>query len=124
LVVEDDDDARALVTTVLERYGAAVTTARDVKEALASIETDPPDVLLSDIGLPGESGYELIRRVRALRSERGGRIPAAAITAFARAEDRCKALSAGYLVHVAKPLDPMELVTIVAALSRHAPRKG
>jgi PAS domain S-box-containing protein len=124
LVVEDEDDARDLVRLVLEDCGSIVTTASNVTEAFASIEREPPDVLVSDIGLPGgESGYDLIRRVRALPPERGGNIPAAAMTAYARGEDRLRALAAGFIVHVAKPIEPTELVTVVAALAAHMTRR-
>jgi PAS domain S-box-containing protein len=120
LVVEDEDDARELLRVVLEQCGSRVSTAASVGEAMAAFEQDPPDVLLSDIGLRGESGYDLIRRIRALPPERGGRVPAAALTAYARGEDRRKALSAGFMLHVAKPVEPSELVTVVAALARYA----
>jgi PAS domain S-box-containing protein len=119
LVVEDDVDARDLLRTVLESRGCIVVTASDVPTALAAIARQVPDLLLSDIGLPGESGLELIRQIRALPVERGGHLPAVAITAYARVEDRLKALGAGFLVHVAKPVDPNELVMVVAALSAH-----
>jgi PAS domain S-box-containing protein len=122
LVVEDEADARALVCEVLEGSGCVVTTASTADEALAAIAREVPDVMLSDIGLPGESGYDLMRRVRALPPDRGGRIPAAAITAYARGEDRIKALSAGFILHVPKPVDPEELVTVAAALAGHRER--
>ena len=77
-----------------------------------------PDVLLSDIGMPGESGYDLIRQVRALPRDRGGDVPAAALTAYVRPEDRRKVLGAGFMMHVPKPVDPAELVAVVAALAR------
>jgi PAS domain S-box-containing protein len=122
LVVEDEQDGRELITTVLERCGARVTAVRNVAEALEALEEGRPDVLLSDIGLPGEDGYTLIRKVRALEAERGSQIPAAALTAYASADDRLRALAAGFQVHVAKPVEPSELTAIVASLAGRAVR--
>lgn len=122
LVVEDDEDTRELVCEVLRKAGCAVTAAANVSDAMAEFTAAPPDILLSDIGLPGEDGHDLIRKVRALPAERGGRVPAAAITAYTRAEDRWKALGAGYMLHVPKPVDPNELVMVVSALSLHVAR--
>jgi CheY-like chemotaxis protein len=118
LVVDDDDDSRELVAAVLEESGCATTTAHDVESAMHAIDAAIPDVLLSDIGMPGEDGYDLIRKVRALSRARGGETPAAALTAYARPEDRRKMLGAGYSMHLPKPVDPDELVAVVAALSR------
>jgi signal transduction histidine kinase len=116
LVVDNEADARALVATILERCGANVRTAASAAEAIQSIGERRPDVLLSDIAMPGEDGYDLIRRVRVL--ERGGpALPAAAITAFATATDRARALLAGYQVHLPKPVEPSELAAVVAALA-------
>ncbi len=84
--------------------------------ALATVEADHPDVLVSDVGMPDVDGYELLRRVRALGPARGGRLPAIALTAFARSEDRTRALRAGFLVHVSKPVEPSELVATVASI--------
>ncbi|HEX6273586.1 MAG TPA: response regulator, partial [Polyangiaceae bacterium] len=95
-----------------------VTTAGSVPEALNEIESAVPDLLVSDIGMPGEDGYDLIRKVRALPRARGGDLPAAALTAYARAEDRQRLLNAGYSIHLAKPVEPAELVAVVATLSR------
>lgn len=124
LVVEDDDDARELVQSVLETAGCVVTAAGSVAKAMESFERDTPDILLSDIGLPDETGYDLIRKIRTLPIERGGRTPAAAITAYARAEDRLKALGAGFVVHISKPVDPNELLMVAAALASHASRRN
>jgi signal transduction histidine kinase/ActR/RegA family two-component response regulator len=118
LVVDDEPDARALVRAVLEQCGSVVRTAGSVDEALAAIEARVPDVLVSDIGMPHQSGYDLMRKIRALPHDRGGAIPAAALTAYARAEDRSKALGAGFMMHVPKPVEPAELVTVVAELAR------
>jgi PAS domain S-box-containing protein len=120
LVVDDDDDARDLVAAVLEDCGCRVTTATNVADAMTVFTDDPPAVLLSDIGMPHEDGYDLIRKVRSLPRESGGDVPAAALTAYARAEDRQKILNAGYSIHVPKPIEPAELVAVVATLSRFA----
>jgi signal transduction histidine kinase len=117
LVVDDDDDARRLVGKILSRCGAAVSTAASAAEALALFEEQSPDVLLSDIGMPVEDGYGLIAKVRALGPERGGAVPAAALTAFARDEDRERALSAGFQMHVTKPVASTRLVRVVAELA-------
>ena len=122
LVVDDHEDARELVKRVLEDCGADVRTADGALEALALIETHPPDVLVSDIGMPNIDGFELLRRVRGLRAAIGGLIPAIALTAFARSEDRTRALRAGFLVHVSKPVDPSELVATVASVARRVDR--
>ena len=117
LVVDDQPDARELIERVLEDCAAAVVTASTADEALALVEAERPDVLVSDIGMPDADGFELLRRVRALGPERGGRVPAIALTAFARSEDRTRALRAGFLVHVSKPVDPSELVATVASVA-------
>ncbi len=120
LVVEDDADARELLTSVLERCGAHVTAAASAADGLGALEEAWPHVLLSDISMPGEDGYEFIRKVRAL--ERGGRraIPAIALTANARVEDRARALAAGYTRHMAKPVDPTELAHLIARINARA----
>jgi PAS domain S-box-containing protein len=122
LVVDDEDDARRLVAMVLEDCGCRVTAAGSVEEAMRKFEEVPPDLLLSDIGMPGESGYDLIRKVRARPRDRGGDVPAAALTAYARAEDRRNMLNAGYSIHLPKPIEPAELVAVVATLSRFRQR--
>ena len=120
LVVDDEPDARTLVASVLEQCGASVHAVASVAEALEAFERARPDVLVSDIGMPGEDGYALIRKIRARRAEDGGRVPAAALTAYARTEDRMRALSAGFQLHVPKPVEPAELATVVATLAgRH-----
>ena len=124
LIVEDESDAREFVQRVLEERGALVRAAATGAEALEIFPADRPDVLVSDIGLPEMDGYELIRRIRTWRSAEGGTIPAIALTAFAGAEDRTRALRAGYQAHVAKPIEPSELVAVVASfggLVAHAP---
>jgi CheY-like chemotaxis protein len=117
LVIDDDDDTRRLLRTLLESCGAEVVTAAGVAEAMAAIERARPSVVLSDIEMPGEDGYDFIRRLRALPAERGGRLPAAALTAYARSEDRRRALQAGFQLHAAKPIEPVELLTILANLA-------
>jgi PAS domain S-box-containing protein len=117
LVVDDHQDARELMGAVLQQRGARVVGAASADEALRLLHAEPVDVLLSDVEMPGEDGYALIQKVRALPPEEGGRVPAAALTAYARREDRVKTLLAGYQVHLSKPVQPDELVTIVASLS-------
>jgi signal transduction histidine kinase/ActR/RegA family two-component response regulator len=117
LAVDDEPDARDLLSLVLAQGGAEVRAAGSAEEALATLEGWRPDVVVSDIAMPGEDGYGLIRRLRARAPEEGGRIPAVALTAYARAEDRARALAAGFQVHAPKPIDPEELVTVVRALA-------
>lgn len=116
LVVDDEADTRELLRVVLEQCGAEVATAETAEEALSLLESLQPDVLVSDIGMPDQDGFALISRVRALPRERGGRIPAVALTAYARVEDRLRALRAGFQMHVPKPVELTELVTVVVNL--------
>ncbi|MBF2006888.1 MAG: PAS domain S-box protein [Chlorogloeopsis fritschii C42_A2020_084] len=116
LVVDDEADTRDFITTVLQESQAEVQAVSSVREALAAIECYKPDVLVSDIGMPEEDGYSLIRHLRSQPPEKGGKIPAAALTAYARAEDRRQAIQAGFQLHMPKPVDPSELVTVVASL--------
>lgn len=120
LVADDDADARDLITEFLERKGASVTAVSTVAEALASIERRKPDVILSDLGMPGEDGYTLVRKLRAESPERGGLIPMAAITAYASAQDRTRALLAGFQSHVPKPIEASDIITVVANLAGRA----
>jgi two-component system, chemotaxis family, CheB/CheR fusion protein len=117
LVVEDDADSRQMLGAVFEQAGADVRHASSAQEALEEIAQALPDVLTCDIGLPGEDGFALIRRVRDLPPERGGRVPALALTAYARQEDCAKALASGFEVYLGKPAAPAELVRSVAALA-------
>jgi CheY-like chemotaxis protein len=117
LVVDDEQDARNLVRRLLEDCEAVVTTAASAAEAVELIEASPPDVLVSDIGMPNEDGYSLIQQVRALGTERGGDVPAVALTAYARSEDRMRSVLAGFQMHIAKPVEPAELITMVASLA-------
>jgi len=121
LVVDDEPDARALLRRVLEDCDAIVSAAPSVERAMAVLQTERPDVLISDIGMPGEDGYSLIRRVRRLASDAGGSIPAIALTAYASSEDRVQSVLAGFQHHLAKPVEPAELVAMVASL---VPRRG
>ena len=117
LVVDDEADARALVKRLLEDRQASVRTAGSATEAMELFRSERPDVLVSDIGMPEEDGYSLIRRVRALGPEHGGNTPAIALTAYARSEDRLKIIMAGFQIHVAKPVDAVELLALVASLA-------
>jgi signal transduction histidine kinase/DNA-binding NarL/FixJ family response regulator len=119
LVVDDEQDTRRLISTVIAETGAEVTACASAGEALEKLKTWRPHVLMSDIGMPGEDGFSLIRKVRALPEERGGRTPAAALTAYARDEDRRRALAAGFQLHIAKPFDPRELVAAVSNLQAY-----
>jgi signal transduction histidine kinase/ActR/RegA family two-component response regulator len=120
LVVEDECETRNLLTTMLESHGASVLKAASAVEALRTLHQSRPNVLLSDIGMPETNGYELIRLVRSLPAEAGGRIPAVSVTAFAREEDRERSLAAGFQRHICKPVMPDELVAVVANLAgRH-----
>ncbi len=123
LVVDDEPDARALVKRLLENCEAVVTTAASASEALEALRRAKPDVVISDIGMPGEDGYALIRMVRALPPDEGGDVPAVALTAYARSEDRTRALLSGFQSHVAKPVEPTELVATVASLARRPGRR-
>ena len=118
LVVDDEADARETLSQILEHCGAEVTAVSSVDEAMQALPRYRPHVLLSDIGIPGQDGYELIRRVRNLAPEEGGAVPAAALTAFARSEDRRRALLAGFQMHVAKPVEVHELAAVVVNLAR------
>lgn len=117
MVLEDEADTRELLATALEQCGADVVAFGTVAEALDAFGRGAPDVIISDIGMPGEDGYEFIRKVRARPPGRGGEVPAAALTAYARPEDRDRALGSGFQQHLAKPLDPAELVATVARLA-------
>jgi len=122
LAVDDEPDARHLVAAILEDCGSHVVTAGSAAEAMKRIEDHVPDVILSDIGMPVMDGYDLMRKIRALPPDRGGEVPAAALTAYARAEDRRRALNAGYSIHLPKPVEPSELISVVATLARLARR--
>ncbi|HKU40553.1 MAG TPA: response regulator, partial [Polyangiales bacterium] len=116
LVVDDEDDARDLLRITLESCGARVSDAASAREALALLAADRTDVVVSDIGMPEEDGYSLIRAIRALEDPQRAATPAIALTAFARNEDRTRALLAGFNVHMAKPVEPAELLVTIADL--------
>ncbi len=118
LVVDDQADTRDFITTVLRECGAEVKAVESAASVLEAIPQWQPDILVSDIGMPEEDGYSLIRKVRALESQRERQIPAVALTAYARVEDRIQALSAGFAQHITKPVEPAELVAVVANLAR------
>lgn len=120
LVVDDEADTRELIGEVLKECGSEVIITRSAAEALEALEQHKPDILISDLGMPDEDGYSLIEKIRALPSERGGNIPAAALTAYARAEDRMRVLRSGFQFHLPKPVDSAELVTVVASLAGRA----
>jgi PAS domain S-box-containing protein len=117
LVVDDEPDARALIQRLLEDCEAIVSTAASADDALTALMRDRPDVLVSDIGMPGEDGYSLVRRVRQLTGDIAS-VPAIALTAFARIDDRIKAIHAGYQLHLSKPVEAVELVAMVDSLVR------
>lgn len=116
VVVDDEPDTRDLLRALLERCGAVVEVAGSAAEGLTLLRRTKPDLLLSDLGMPDEDGYELIRKVRALPAAEGGRTPAVALTVCARAEDRTRVLLSGFRAHVPKPVEPAELVAVLASL--------
>lgn len=118
LVVDDDSDNREILSLMLSQYGADVRTASSTADALQAFFEWKPNVLISDLGMPDEDGFALIRKVRALAPEEGGNIPAAALTAYVRAEERLQALSAGYQTHISKPVDPLILAAVVSGLAK------
>jgi len=117
LIVEDDSDTQALLRTMLEGHGAEVVTVNSSAAALVEVERQKPDVIISDIGMTGENGYEFIKRIRSLSREEGGHIPAIALTAYAAPSDRRKALLAGFQTHLAKPIEPDDLLAVILSLT-------
>jgi CheY-like chemotaxis protein len=124
LVVDDEDDARSLLDAALSQYGARVTTVSNVADALASIESNPPDVVLSDLAMPDQDGHALIRELRTRPAEAGGRIPAVAVTAYASVGDGLAAEEAGFQAFVTKPFEPAEVASLVALLGRSSPDRS
>ena len=120
VAVDDEEGARVLISAVLGGQGAEVTTAPSAAEGLRLVRELQPDVVISDIGMPGEDGLAFIRKVRVLDADAGGRTPAIALTAYARADDRLRCLAAGFQTHVAKPVEPAELVGVVASMTGRA----
>ena len=123
LVVDDEPDALRLLKTMLELKGARVTAVDSAEAAWGELAGEWPDLLLCDIGMPGEDGYQFIRRVRALESERGRRLPSVALTAYAGEADRAQALEAGFQLHVPKPVEPAALVNVIADLAGRGSRQ-
>lgn len=117
LVVDDDPDQREPVRRVLEQAGAETVAVASADEALHALQQGLPDVIVSDIRMPGRDGYEFLRAVRALPRKQGGQVPAIALTADVSAEDLSRALTAGFQVHLAKPVDPARLIAAVAELA-------
>jgi CheY-like chemotaxis protein len=117
LVVDDDLDTLEMLKVILHNRGAEVQTASSAREALEALERSLPDALVSDLAMPEQDGYELIELIRQRDPGRGGNIPAAALTAYARVEDRVRALTAGFQMYVPKPVDANELVAVVANLA-------
>ena len=116
LVVDDDEDSRELIRVALEMQGAVATCVAGASEGLAEIQRAPPNVVVSDLSMPGEDGHAFLRKVRALPRDCGGRIPAVALTAYAREEDRQKAIEAGFAGYLVKPVEPRVLVETIARL--------
>ena len=123
LAVDDEADARELLTAMLSKCDAQVRATASATEALEVLANWHPDVLISDIEMPDIDGYSLIRQVRELEPDRGGQIPAVALTAHARVEDRLRALRAGFQIHVSKPIEPTELAIVLASLTGRITRK-
>jgi PAS domain S-box-containing protein len=121
LVVDDERDARELIRNVLEESGAKVLLAPSASDALRGVQQHRPDVIVSDIGMPELDGYQFIRALRRLPAEAGGNTPALALTAFARSEDRTRAIVAGYQMHIAKPIEPQELLAVIASIAGRMP---
>ena len=121
LVVDDDDDSRDMLAMVFQRYGASVEQASSAAAAFAALKRRRPDLLVSDIGMPEEDGYSLIRRIRDADRATGAFLPAIALTGFATAEDGSRALASGFQLHIAKPIDPAELLMLVSSLLQGAP---
>ena len=119
LVVDDNADGRTLTSMVLTQAGASVKAVASVREALQMLEVERSDALVSDIGLPDEDGYALIRQIRQYEAEHGGFLPAVALTGYARAEDRARVLAAGFQAHLPKPIDPTELTAVIATITHH-----
>jgi CheY-like chemotaxis protein len=116
LVVDDDADTRDLLEWVLKRAGAEVTAVSSARDALAAVDASSPHVIVSDIAMPDEDGYSLVKKLRARGAEKGGRIPAVALTAHSLVQDRLLSLRAGFQSHVPKPVIPEELVEVVASV--------
>ncbi|MDI1310675.1 ATP-binding protein [Prosthecobacter sp.] len=121
LVVDDEEDARTMLAKTLSMAGAEVTTASSAPQALECLRAHVPHVIISDIGMPGQDGYDLMREIRSHSEEQGGQVPAIALTAYTRTEDRIKSIAAGFQMHLSKPADSVELITMVASLAGKRP---
>jgi CheY-like chemotaxis protein len=117
MIVDDEAEARELLSAILTDRGADVRTCASAAEALQELREWRPSVMVSDIGMPDEDGYTLIRKLRMLESEIGGNLPAVALTAYARSEDRTAVLAAGFQMHLPKPVEPLELIMVIASLA-------
>ena len=117
LVIDDEPDTREILKTMIEEFGAQVKTCESGPVALTTLDDWRPEVIVSDIEMPGEDGYQMMQQIRRLAPERGGRTAAVALTAYARPDDRMRALAAGYQMHLAKPADPIELAIVIASLA-------
>ena len=120
LIVDDDPDAAELLSEGLRGQGASVVAVPGAAAAFRAFQAERPDIVLSDIAMPNEDGLALIQRIRALPSDRGGRVPAIAVSAYARADDRERSLEAGFQLHVSKPIDIEQLVAAIASLAGHS----
>jgi CheY-like chemotaxis protein len=124
LIVEDDDDTREMVSIIFFNAGALVESAASAADGYRVFYSDHPQLLVSDIGMPDEDGYSLMRRIRALQCCEGGDIPAIALSAFTRPEDRMLALRAGFTLHISKPVAPPDLVAAVASVAALIEHRG
>jgi CheY-like chemotaxis protein len=117
LAVDDEPDALTLITEILEAAGAQVSVAQSATEAIGAVQIECPDVLIADLGMPRVDGFALIARIRASNDKSVRDLPAAALTAYARSEDRARALRSGFQIHLAKPIDPTALITAIGNLT-------
>jgi len=124
LVVDDDPDARELLTTLLEARGILVRSAGSVREGLAALEREVPDILVSDLAMPDQDGHELIRSIRGRPATSGGLVPAISVTAYARPGDAADSLLSGFQIHLTKPIDPVELFSAVERLTPRRLRRS
>jgi CheY-like chemotaxis protein len=118
LIVDDEPDSHELLRVVLEQSGATVEAASNAADAFKKLDRTRFDILISDIGMPHTDGYELIQKIRRLGSNENKRIPAVALTAYARVEDRVRALDAGFQTHIAKPVEPVEMIAVIVSLAK------
>jgi CheY-like chemotaxis protein len=118
LVVDDDPDSRELVAFLLQEYGVEVIVVASAAEVLKTLKSTQPDILLCDIGMPDMDGYMLMRQIRAMSPEQGGEIPAIALTAYAGESNQQQALKAGFQYHLAKPVEPMDVIAVIIEISK------